>query len=29
MDIEGIEALMAEDGLLDLYPGPLKERANR
>ena len=29
MDMEGIEALMAEPGLLERYPSPLKEGANR
>lgn len=29
MDIEGIEALMAEDGLLDRYPSPLKADSGR
>ncbi len=27
MEMDAIEALMAEDGLLDLYPSPLKDRA--
>ena len=29
MEMDAIEALMAEDGLLDLYPSPLQERTNR